>query len=65
MLERIIQNPKTSALGIVPGGALVEDGIRQVAERPDDISAWARLVIGLVSILAGIFLRDPDPKAAR
>lgn len=62
MLERIIQNPKTSALGVVPGGMLVEDGIRQVAERPDDASAWVRLVIGLLSILAGILMRDPAPR---
>lgn len=56
-----LANYKTTLLGGVPGAVLVDDAIRDVAQQPDSWTSWVRLVIGLLSIIAGALARDAQP----
>lgn len=64
-LSHILQNPRTSLLGGVPGGVLIEDNLPRVIQNTEDVGAWVRLGVGLLSLIAGLFFRDPPPAPVR
>lgn len=53
------KNPLSTGAGGIGGVTLITDGIQSLSQNVEDVSAWFKVVIGLATLVAGIFGKDP------